>query len=242
MSCVSVFDVVPAAHHVGRPATSGELCHDEFVGNGVVVAERPESAVAPPGRLRQRLLDPRTEPTHLFAPVLALVTLGALSTPGWDVLLTQICLAGWLVLVVVCFAGLAQKLRNERRGRPDERALWTFMVVPALALMVVAAALTEAPVRFRFALGDEQMTAQAQRYLDDPGAPLGYKIGSFPIERVSRERNAVYYVVGNGGSDDEYGFVYSPNGPPVSRRGDRFLHLGGAWYLWYANSSRLLLF
>lgn len=209
---------------------------------GVVLDGHPEPASSRSRWVGRRARRSSVEPTHLFAPVLALVTLGALSTPGWDALLTRLCLVGWLVLVVLCFVGLVQKLRNDRRGEPDNRVLWMFMVVPALALMVVAAALTEAPVRFRFALSESEMTAQAQRYLDEPGAALGDTIGSFPIDRVSRERNAVYYIVGNGGSDDEYGFVYSPSGPPAAGPGDRFLHLDGAWYLWYSNSSRLLLF
>ena len=114
------------------------------------------------------------------------------------------------------------------------------MVMPVLGVTVVAAAMTEAPVRARFAFAQEAMTASADAYLRDPGVALEDRIGPFSIEWVSRRGDAVYYVVGGGGSDDQYGFVYRPAGPPTETGQDRFTSLEGSWYLWYSNSPRLL--
>ena len=213
------------AHSEPEPDPQSESTTDASVGG-----EPPRSWLSV--QLRRQV----EEPTHVPAIFLAIATMWALSQPGWHVLATRICLVGWMVLGVLCAIGL---VRRSRAGEPPA-PLWMYMIVPVLGVLVVAAAITEAPVNVRFQLAKSDMTAEAEVYLRDFAAPLDDAIGPFAIDRVERRGNAVYYVVGNGGGDDEYGVVYRPAGPPPETGVDRFTSLEGPWYLWYANSPRRL--
>lgn len=207
------------------------MCHHREVDEDPAETEPAESH----GWWRSQFARQVEEPTHVLAPVLLFVTLWALAVPGWHLLASRLCLVGWMVLGVLGSIAIVRRAR----GRLDV-PLWMLMVLPVLAVMVTAAAMTEAPVRVRFQLANETMTRSADQYLRDPGSDLGDSIGPFGIEWVTRRGDAVYYVVGGGGSDDQYGFVYRPAGPPGETGRDRFTHPDGDWYLWYSNSPRLL--
>ncbi len=173
----------------------------------------------------------------MLAPFLTAATLWSLAWPGWHLTATRVCLAAWMGLGVVCAVGIVRRTRA-RDGHPVP--LWMLMVVPVLAVLVVVAAITEAPVQLRVRMHLTGMTSSAQTYLNDFGAALPDEIGPFPVEQVTRRADGVYYVVGGGGSDDAYGLVYRPGGAPGETVRDRFVHLEGDWYLWYANSPRRL--
>ena len=170
------------------------------------------------------------EPTTVLAPLLALVTILAISVPGAVPIAAPLCVVGWTALSVVWIVELVQKVRSRRAGRPDHRSFWMFLVLPVFFFMVLFAAVAEIPVRARFSLSEAELTAAAQVVLDAGGVASDGRIGSLPIQSVETDGLSVWFVTNGFGTPNRWGFLYAPSGLRNLGPAVAVTDLGGDWY------------
>lgn len=189
-----------------------------------------------------------------FTCVVAVLYLWAISVPGVRFLpwLAAVYGAGlivvvWVVAAVVTLVGLARGT-NRRIGR-------YLLTVPLIALVMLAAGITEAPLRVRFEPARSDFTEFAQQALAaaegvegadlesmtgadpawnalNPEVPLA--IGGFPLRRARVFPEGLVIFDRQGALFDDAGFAYLPDGefPPGdgSFESPDFRSLGGDWY------------
>lgn len=184
----------------------------------------------------------------------SLVYLWSISVPGvrfllwlpslW--LLAAIAVA-WMVMATIAVTRL---LRGSR-----QRVGWHLVAVPLIGLVVVAARVTDAPLRVRFEPARAEFTEFAEQALADAeGVPFGdaesmrisdpafnlinpdvpLAIGGFRLSGARVVPEGVVIFERNGAFLDDAGFAYLPDGEFPAGDGSfespSFRSLGGDWY------------
>jgi hypothetical protein len=189
-----------------------------------------------------------------FTVAVALLHLWSISVPGvrwmaWMASFWGIALVV-LVWVVAASVSLVRLLRGTTR-----HVGWYLLAVPAIGLVVLAARVTEAPLRLRFEPAREEFTDYAEQVLADaegvdladaesmtgadpawnvvnPDVPLS--IGGFRLSRARVVPEGVVIFDTNGALFDDAGFAYLPDGEFPAGDGSfgspDFRSLGGGWY------------
>jgi hypothetical protein len=177
------------------------------------------------------------EPTLLLAPVLAIVTLIAISVPGWVAVAAPLCIAGWVALVGVWAVMVVRVVTNRRAGRPSGRPFWTLIVLPGFIAIVLFMAAAEIPIRARFNLSRDEMTNVANAVLDARQTTPAGKIGSIPIQSIETNGITVSFLTTGFGSTNRWGYLYAPNGLP-NTNGMSLIDIGDDWYVFHEGSGR----
>lgn len=180
--------------------------------------------------------------TVLLSPVALL--LYSLSYPGYYVE-GALWLLALLAFACVWGARATTYVIARRSGRA-RRSPWWFLVAPVLAVIVVALAVFDVPLRVRF--NDDRGEFQA---IVDATPPAGSVddwrnvevpdvVGSYRIVNAARAGDAMIFYEATGAFFDDAGFAYLPHGPdPALERpgfeAPTFQHLVGDWYAWTAS-------
>ncbi len=194
-------------------------------------ADRPAAANPTPS-------DGVVDPTLLFAPLLALVSILVISVPGWVPVASVLCVVGWVALCAIWTYGFARKLLNRRAGRADARRFWMFLVVPGFLALLLMFAASDLPIRARFVLSRDEMTAAAVAVLEARPAPDNSRIGTIPIQSVETNGVAVWFVTSGFGLTERWGFVYAPNGGVPELSTGSLTSLDDDWYIFHEGSDR----
>jgi hypothetical protein len=154
---------------------------------------------------------------------------------------------GWLVMVTIA---LTRLLRGSRH-----RVGWHLVAVPLIGVVVVAARVTDAPLRVRFEPARAEFTEFAEQALADAeGVPFGdaesmrisdpafnllnpdvpLSIGGFRLRGARVLPEGVVIFDRTGALFDDAGFAYLPDGEFPAGDGSfespSFRSLGGDWY------------
>jgi hypothetical protein len=159
---------------------------------------------------------------------LVCTTLYAVSAPGWYFELTLAVVVAWILLGAAWLVSVVGRVIRRRRLEPADA------VVPALAVVVGALVLLDAPLHARYRLSRSAMDAAAERVIAHPGqARTIHHIGFWPTDRVEKIPGGMRFTVAGAGFLDPGGFAYSARGEPASVGSeDVYTHLDGPWYLW----------
>jgi hypothetical protein len=181
-----------------------------------------------------------TDPTIVPVPPLALVTVLVISTPGWVRFATILTVLAWIALAIVWAVAVVSYVRTRRRTGGRAHPLVPLLVFPGFLAIVLVLAAASLPLRARFALSRDELDSSAHAVLV-VGAPVpDTKIGSFPIESVETDGHTVWFVTEGLGTDDRWGFVYGPEGPPdqPDQAGIEVVALDGGWYAFHEGTAR----
>ena len=190
----------------------------------------------------------------VFTAVVALLYLWSISVPGvrWMAWMASF----WGIALVVLVWVVAASVTLVRLLRGTTRSVgWYLLAVPAIGLVVLAARVTEAPLRLRFEPARAEFTEYAEQVLADadgvevtdpesitgddpawnvvnPDVPLS--IGGFRLSRARVVPEGVVIFDSNGALFDDAGFAYLPDGEFPAGDGSfespDFRSLGGGWY------------
>jgi hypothetical protein len=149
----------------------------------------------------------------------------AVSAPGWYFELTLAVVAAWILVGASRLVSVASGAVREGRVEP------THAVVPALALVVGALVLFDAPLHARYRLSRPAMDAAARRVVAHPGQARSiHRIGLWPTDRVETIPGGMRFTVSGAGFLDPGGLAYSPTREPANVGGeDGYTHLDGPW-------------
>jgi len=171
--------------------------------------------------------------SQLATGAVLLFTFWAYSAPaGGYARWTRLAGAFWLLLgtlyvLRVLIAAISRgSIHFSQRGR--------WLVVPMLGVLALALVKTSAPFEARYWISRDAMDAAAQRVLATPReAARIHRIGLWQTTRVEAFRGGMRFLIDANGSDDQFGFAYSPSRRPPSVGGhDSYRHLDGPWYVW----------
>lgn len=179
--------------------------------------------------------------------VVAVLALHSLSLPGLDFVTLILVLPGlallfglWLIAVLAVLAPAA--LRGQLREVVSQRrSAWS--VPPCVVAGLALAAVTDAPLHVRFALGRAEFAAMVERarieraLVDAEVAAWKpnewHFVGTYPIESIETYDGGVRFLVEGTGFVDDYGFAYHEQSRPPELDGwDSYAHLVGSWWAW----------
>jgi hypothetical protein len=173
------------------------------------------------------------QPTVLLAPILAVVTLLALSVPGWVPVAAQLCAVAWIGLIAVWAVEVVLKIVHRRAGRADPRPFWSLLVLPGFLALVLFSAAADLPIRARFNLSRSEMTDAANDILQARDEESPSRVGSIPFQSIESNGVVVWFVTAGFGTTSHWGFVYAPSGPAGLAGESATVDLGGGWYSFY---------
>jgi hypothetical protein len=177
-----------------------------------------------------------TDPTVVLVPLLALVTVLVMSTPGWVPLVTVLIGVAWVVLGVIWVAHVVGRLRSRRDPQRVRRPFASVVVYPGFLAIVLVLAASSIPLRARFALSRDEMGDAAAAVLTAGATVSDGTLGSFPMESIETDGHAVWFVTTGLGTADRWGFVYAPEGAPDQPR-TTVLALDGGWYAFHEGDA-----
>jgi hypothetical protein len=197
----------------------------------------PENAAPPPPlpALTRILIGPPGKVLLPLVALVALIILNGTSLPGgvpFDLLLLGLVLTYGTVIVWVARFVVAL-FRSD--GRPMLRRHWVrWAAAPVMAVAVIGSVYADLPFTARFALSESSLASFARTVAAAPVSTdhADRWVGLYPLKTISRTEDGVRFLVDGTGFLNQYGFEWSPKGPPAEESHTDYAHIQGPWYIW----------
>ncbi|MBT2233847.1 hypothetical protein [Nonomuraea sp. NEAU-A123] len=196
-----------------------------------------ETTTAPPPlpELTRVLIGPPGWVLHSLVALAGLIILNDYSLPGgggFIGLLLGLAIALCTVIVWTARFGVGL-LRSD--GRPRLRRHWPrWLTAPIMGVAVIGLVYFDVPSTARFALSESSLedfarTVASQAEETEIGDTW---VGLYPLTSIEPNEGGARFLVSGTGFLDQYGFAWSPKGPPPEESHTGYTHMDGPWYLW----------
>ena len=197
----------------------------------------PENATPPPPlpALTRILIGPPGKVLLPLVALLALIILNNSSLPGggsFQLLLMGLGLAYGTIIVWVARFVVAL-FRSD--GRSMLRRHWVrWAAAPVMAVAVIGSVYADLPFSARFALSESSLESLARTVASGPASTddADQWVGLYPLTSISRTEDGARFLVDGTGFLNQYGFAWSPKGPPAEESHTDYTHIQGPWYIW----------
>jgi hypothetical protein len=173
--------------------------------------------------------------SNLAVVVLVVFSCSAISVPDGYTDRFIVSALLWLVAGGVWLVGLIASLTAQRgRVRKNHRIAW--LVQPMLAALMVALAITQAPLWATYLLSKDAMNDQAGAVLAGKDPRTIKRIGVYRVSWAERDGDLFRFEIDGAGGGA--GFAYTRGGqPPCVNYDGCYKHWDGPWYTYTVPDS-----